>query len=155
MVLWTKKSKVIPLIFFNASVILAGLKSPKGASASILYLVQKRKAKGIISEIVIDEVLRHVKKMELDQIIVNKTIHDFFKIVKAPDEIVVNKFKKIIIDLGDAHILASAFETQTHFLVTLDKKHLLVLKDRVRKFNIVSPGDLVNRIKKSKNNNIT
>lgn len=137
------------LVFFNASVILAGFKSKKGASASLVSQAEKGKIRGIISEIVVDEVSRHLKKMELDEILVDKKIHKIFKIVKAPDVTLVDRFKKIVIDLGDAHILASASESKSKFLVTLDRKHLLILKNKMKQYQIISPGDLVNRVRNS------
>ena len=35
---------------------------------------------------------------------------------------------RIVIDDGDAHVLASCEKEKVDFLVTLDKKHLLILK---------------------------
>ena len=143
-----KKKKSPLFVFFNASVILAGLKSQKGASANLLSLAQKRKIEGTISEIVIDEVLRHTTKMGLNPKSVTRIIRDSFKIIKAPDEITVNTFKNIVIDLGDAHILASTCESRSKFLVTLDKKHILSLKNKIKEYQIISPGDLFNLIKR-------
>lgn len=53
------------------------------------------------------------------------------------------KFSKIVIDAGDAHVLASCRETKAQFLVTLDKKHLLILGKKIKWTKIVSPGELI------------
>lgn len=55
----------------------------------------------------------------------------------------VEVFEQTVIDSSDAHVLASAKENKVEFLVTLDKKHLLILKDKIKQFRIVSPGQLI------------
>ena len=47
-----------PTVFFNASVIIAGFISINGVSAKLLGHIKENKIKGIISEIILDEVLR-------------------------------------------------------------------------------------------------
>ncbi len=67
----------------------------------------------------------------------------FDNIKKAPHENLVKKFNDIVIDLGDSHVLASAIETRADFLVTLDKKHLLILDQKIKDLKIVSPKQLI------------
>lgn len=54
-------------VFFNASVILAGTASPKGGSGELLKFVKKKKIKGLISEIVLNEVLKHAEKIGFEK----------------------------------------------------------------------------------------
>lgn len=50
-----------------------------------------------------------------------------------------------MIDEGDAHVLATCFENGISCLVTLDKKHLLVLKGKVKGLTILTPGELIKK----------
>lgn len=136
------KSK-IPKVFFNASVILAGLKSPTGGSGKILKWGKQRKIKALASEVILDEVLRNVTRMGLSEDQVLDSIKEIFLVTSAPDTSLVKSFHQISLDEGDSHVLASSKEQKADFLVTLDQKHLLALKDKIRAFKIVSPGQLI------------
>lgn len=135
-------------VLFNASVVLAGLKSRTGGSGELLQWVKQSKIKGIISETIFDEVLRNAERIGFTRQQTEKSTNDIFiQISQAPKEKTVEQFKEEVLDLGDAHVLASAKEAEVQFLVTLDKKHLLVLKDRIKTFRIVSPGQLIGLLK--------
>lgn len=136
--------KNIPIVLFNASVILAGLKSPSGGSAKLLRWNKERKINGLASEIIVDEALRNASRIKFSEEEVYSAINKTFRsICPPPQASLVSKFKAIVIDYGDAHVLASAKEENVDFLVTLDKKHLLVLKNKIKIFKIVSPGELI------------
>jgi len=135
------KKKKRPTVFFNASVILAGLKSPRGGSARLIFWVQEGKIKGIISELILDEVERNLSKLSLTKR--NLVKLSDFRLILAPKGSLVEKFKKKVVDHGDAHVLASAKEEGVDYLVSLDKKHLLILKNKVGKIKIVSPKELI------------
>lgn len=138
-----RKTKVL-LVFFNASVVLAGLRKPSGGSGELLRRAKKGKLKGIISEVILDEVLRHAKKTGLTKIEVEKrTLETFSKPLSAPSKKSVEKHQKVVIDVGDAHVLASAEEAAASFLVSLDKKHILSLKRKKFPFKILTPGELI------------
>lgn len=144
-----KKKYKPPVVLFNASVILAGLKSSTGGSAKILTYSKKKIIKGIISEIVLDEVLRNIPKIGFEKQQVSKWMQTVFKrIENAPKKETVDIFKKKVIYEGDAHVLASSYEAKTDFLATLDKKHLLILRDKIKTTKIVSPGELIRRLSK-------
>lgn len=135
-------------VLFNASVVLAGLKSRTGGSGELLQWVKQSKIKGIISETIFDEVLRNAERIGFTRRQAEKGTKDIFiQVLQAPKEKTVERFKEEVLDLGDAHVLASAKEAEVQFLVTLDKKHLLVLKDRIKTFKIVSPGQLIGLLK--------
>lgn len=136
-----------PKVFFNASVILAGLKSPTGGSGRLLNWSRNQRINGVISEIVADEAVRHANKIGFKPTHIRLAIKTIFRqILEAPAERNVAKFNKIVIDLGDAHILASCYEIKPDFLVTLDKKHLLILQGKIKWMKIVSPGELIARL---------
>lgn len=138
-----RKSKIIK-VFFNASVILAGMKSPSGGSGKILQWGKLKKIKALVSEVIIDEVLRNANRIGLNQGQVSDTLKNIFPVVaSAPGTALVKSFHKVSVDVGDSHVLASSKEQKTDFLVTLDKKHLLILKNKIKIFKIVSSGELI------------
>lgn len=133
-----------PLILFNASVILAGIKSPLGGSGKLLIWSKQKKIDGLASEIIFDEALRNGLRIGVEPERVAQIIQKMgIKICLAPQLSIVDNFKSVVIYFGDAHVLASADENRVDFLVTLDKKHLLILQKDIKQFQIVSPGELI------------
>lgn len=142
-----KKNLKTQVVFFNASVIIAGFISVNGGSAKLLRYVKENKIKGIISEIIYDEVVRKSQKTGLSTNEIKRKLFLIFdNIKKVPDANLVKKFNSFIIDLGDSHVLASSFEAKADFLVTLDKKHLLILDKKIKGLRIVSPKQLIERL---------
>lgn len=141
------KKQNIPTVLFNASVILAGLKSPTGGSAKLLQWSRQKRIAGITSEIIIDEATRHAHKIGVEKKwIIKQTLSVFTRIYPAPQNSTVRLYNKIVLDYGDAHVLASCQEAKAKFLVTLDKKHLLILQKKIRQISIVSPGQLIEKL---------
>jgi len=140
-----KKQKVLrKKVLFNASVILSGINSSKGGSSKVLALAKKKKIAGCISEIILDEVLRHAEKFNLTKKeILKYCVSTFSGVSPAPDENTVKKYQKIVVDEGDAHVLASCENEKVGYLVTLDKKHLLVLKGKIKGLKILTPGEFI------------
>lgn len=138
----------MPSVLFNASVVLAGFKSPKGGSGKIIQWVKKGKLKGIVSEPILDEVLRNAQKLGFEKENLAEKIIKIFNIQQEPKEKIVNQFKGIVLYFGDAHVLASSRESKSDYLVTLDQKHLLVLKNKIKEFKVVTPGELIKIITK-------
>lgn len=133
----------IPTIFFNASVILAGFSSPRGGSALLLKWARDRKIKAVISEVILDEINRKSIKIGVLSTIATNRARKLCQIIPAPSLNHVNTWTKTVIDVGDAHVLASAKEAKVDYLVSLDKKHILILKAKIRAFKIVSPKELI------------
>lgn len=133
----------IPTVLFNASVILAGLKSPSGGSGKLFLFLKQSKIKGIISEPILDEILRNTDKIGQSKSKIVKILPKLFKIHSPPKKETVRKFGEVVIYFGDAHVLASSYEAKVKFLVSLDQKHILALKDIVKDFKIVTPGQLI------------
>lgn len=138
--------KRINSVFFNASVILAGFKSPKGGSGKILLWVKQGRIKGIISEIILDEILRNALKIGFDRLVLEKKIKEIFHIEEAPKQEIVDQFGRIVIYFGDAHVLASSKQAKADYLVSLDQKHILSLTDQIKEFKIITPGELIQKI---------
>jgi len=139
-----KQNGLRKIVLFNASVILAGLKSPAGGSGKLLFLSRTNKITGVISEIILDETVRHAADVDLKPADIRLAIETMFgRILAAPEIENVARFNKIVIDPGDAHVLAAGYEAKADFLVTLDKKHLLILQKKIKWVKIVSPGELI------------
>lgn len=133
-----------PKVLFNASVVLSGINSPNGGSGKLLDFVKENKIDGVISEVILDEILKHTNKFDLAQSEVLEVCQAVFNnIVTAPKQKSVRESSKLVIDDGDAHVLATCEEQKIKYLVTLDKKHLLILKGKIKGLNIMSPGELI------------
>lgn len=133
-------------VFFNASVVLAALNSSRGGSAKLIKLCRQNKISGVVSEVVLDEVRRNLYKIKVSPVEVKRTILSFQKILPAPAGKLVKKYRRLVIDPGDGHILASADEAKVKYLVSLDKHHILVLAKKITKFKIVNPKELIQKI---------
>lgn len=110
----------------------------------MLEWVKAHRINGIISDTIVDEALRHADKISRDKKSLKKEILDIFlHSIPAPQKALVSTYEKDVIDVGDAHVLASCYQSKVDYLVTLDKKHLLILKHVIKNFKIVTPKDLI------------
>ncbi|KKS79399.1 MAG: hypothetical protein UV54_C0035G0010 [Candidatus Beckwithbacteria bacterium GW2011_GWA2_43_10] len=141
-----KNSK--PKVFFNASVILAGLRSPGGGSGKVIGWAKNGKIDGVISEVIVDEIMCRCHKVDLTPRQAAGQITPFFNISPAPAAEAVEQYTRIVKDFGDRHVLAGAQENKCRYLVSLDKKHLLALRKKIKRFRILSPGQLIESLSK-------
>lgn len=141
-----KKDANLPRVFFNASIIVAGLRNRQGGSGKIIGWVRKGKIAGFISEIILDEVTKNAVVTGISVHKIVTLLENIFTITPAPSMAYYEKYKDIVTDLGDTHVIAGADETKCDFLVTLDKKHLLILKDKIKKIKIMSPKELIENL---------
>ncbi len=140
-----KKAKNLkPKVFFNASVILVGLKSPRGGSGKLLAWAKEGKIQAVISEIIVDEVGRHLEKLAIKRKKFLKTLI-YFEVLPATTKL-ASKYPKVVKDVGDVHLFTSAQQANCDYLVSLDKKHVLSLKTKVKKFIITSPAELIEKL---------
>lgn len=137
--------KKTPLVLFNASVVLSALKSDKGGSYKLIEWTAKKKIKGVISEIIVNEIVSKLDKIQV-KFIYFQLLTKYLKINKSPKSLTVDKYKKVILDPGDAHVLATGHEVKADYLVSLDKKHILSIQDKVKKPKIVSPKELIEKL---------
>jgi putative PIN family toxin of toxin-antitoxin system len=135
-------------VFLDSSVIISGINSASGASWFILQLSKDKKIKAVVTDMVILEVVRNIKKKMPDarflEFLKYLAISNFENI-NFTDESEVLKYSQIIHE-KDVHIIASAFKSNADYLITLDKKHLLSLSDEKLPFVIISPGDFLKRL---------
>lgn len=143
-----------PRVFLDTSVILAGCASSTGASRIILDACFKGKVVPVVSRVILQECERNfLKKFS------KKELLFFYRwlgkaplvLEKLPAEEEIKKFYSLIAT-KDVHVLATAVQAKTEFLVTLDKKHFFTPKLKKAKLplKILTPGELVGAILKSK-----
>lgn len=140
-------------VFFDASIIIAALLSPKGGSAKLYQYSQEKKILAISSKTVINEVLANLHKLKK---ISRKDVEDFIlqKGIIIRKKITKNEVIPFlgIIEEKDAHVLAGAILTKCDYLATLDKKHFLKeeVKRKVENIRLITPKELILKIRSRK-----
>jgi len=129
-------------VFLDSSVIVAAAGSQTGGSFEIINLIEKGKLDGWINEGVVaesEEAIRRKLNQEKYQLFLNWLEEDYFKILPFPEEEKLEKLKDI--DQKDRHILISAQESKSDFLVSLDRKHILTEESQriIPKIQIATP----------------
>ncbi|MDP1722274.1 MAG: putative toxin-antitoxin system toxin component, PIN family [Candidatus Gottesmanbacteria bacterium] len=129
-------------IFLDASVILSGLASPGGGSGKLLVAATQKKLTLLTTPRVIEEVVRHLDKLhiapgDLHQLLSDKIV----RLLADPNEETIKKFRRVITDPDDAHVLAGAVTSGAGVLLSLDKKHVLApnVVKALRPISIQSP----------------
>ena len=123
-------------VYFDASVIIAALLSPKGGSRELFRLIEKGVIRGVTSQTVIEEILEEDKPEKLKRS--SEQLGRF--VVKSGllirESITTEDIEpyKDLIDIEDAHLIAGANLTRCSYLVSLDKKHLLKTSNNIAKF---------------------
>ena len=144
-----KQKRSLPRVVFNASVLLSALRSPNGGSGELLKLLRKKRFIGIVSETILDEALKHADRIPLSKEQLQKEIGEYFPgVLPAPEEKNVSRYQHIMLDAGDAHLFATYEEARCDYLVSLDKHHVLVLKEKFRGITILAPGELIKVLRK-------
>ncbi len=130
-------------VFFDSSVIIAGLASSTGSSSMLLILAEMGVIEPYVSEQVVTEVISNIEKKlpaSLPQFfILFKTLP--FKLVD-PDQGTSDYARQLIND-KDAPILAAALAGRVDVLVSLDKHFLNVNTAQPLPFAICKPGELL------------
>ena len=133
-------------VLFNASVIIAGVGSPAAGSGAALELAKRGKIVGIVSELIVNEVVSHAGKVKKDEVEMQAIVVETFReVTLAPSKSQVEKQAVHVTDPGDAHILATYMNEKCDLLITLDKKHLLVLQGKLKGVEILTPGQLIGK----------
>ncbi|MEW6377664.1 MAG: putative toxin-antitoxin system toxin component, PIN family [Thermodesulfobacteriota bacterium] len=133
----TRKIKV----FIDTNVLIAGVNSVTGASATILDLCETGVIQMVVSQQVLIETDRNFAA-KFPQLVgrFRQFIHNLAPLMvedSTPESI---KKTATIIDRKDAPILAAAQNANVDFLITLDKRHFLNPKTRQKvMLKVVSP----------------
>lgn len=101
-----------------------------------------------MSETILDEALKHADRIPLTKEQVREEISRYFPIVlPAPPKETVLRYKRLMLDEGDAHLFASYRKSKCDYLVSLDKHHVLALKGKLKGIIILSPAELLQLLK--------
>lgn len=113
-------------IFLDSSVILSGLASPTGGSGKLFVAAKQEKLKLLTTPLVIEEVVRHVDKLHIAPEVLHRLLSaKIVRLMANPNAETIRKFRRIVIDPDDAHVLAGAAISGAAILLSLDKKHIL------------------------------
>ncbi len=129
-------------IFLDASVILSGLASPAGGSGKLFVAANRKKLKLLTTPRVIEEVVRHLDKLHIAPGHLHRLLSDkIVRLLADPNEETTKKFRRVITDPDDAHVLAGAVLSGADILLSLDKKHILApnVGKTLRPMSIQSP----------------
>jgi hypothetical protein len=118
-------SKPKPRVFLDSNVIFSGLYSPDGAPGVILGHFIKGNLRVVVSQQVLEEVIRTIKEKLPDALPALRIL-----LVNMPPEVVVDPKRPDIerwakyLQMGDAAILAAAISAQPDYFVTGDRHFL-------------------------------
>jgi len=137
----TKQIKV----FLDSSVIISGLASKKGGSHKLLALAEAEVVTVVISDHVINEVLRNIQKKLPDALPLFEKLFETlpFQLVQVTQKEITSACKHI--NTHDAPVLAAAISGRVDWLVSLDK-HFLRLKGEEFGFKVGTPGDFLEQL---------
>ena len=137
-------------IFLDASVFIAGAKSPNGGSALVLQICQKKKFQAVSTLLVLTEAQRNIKKKFSDAELIRfyQEIANLNLEIAKPGTTKESLEYSQIIEPKDARVLAAAIKSGAAFLVTLDRKHFMTstIEDSGLPINILTPGEFLQRI---------
>lgn len=133
-----------PAVFLDSSVVLSAAKSSTGGSHRILYNSHKEKIVACISQNVLDEVLEKSFKINREPDYLNRLIKwSGLIVLPSPTPQAISKYANITPDPGDVHLFAVCADLPECILVSLDKKHILSLKNKIKHPRIMSPAEFL------------
>ena len=134
-----------PIIFLDASVLVAAALSPRGGSFRVVSEAPLRGYRSITSAYAYRETERAIRERYPQCLIELSHLVAFFEITPDPPARVVEPLLAVI-DFKDAPVLASALHYQAQTLLTLDRAHFLENKELPSRFTglkIMTPGDFI------------
>ena len=139
-------------VFLDANVLFAAAYSQKGGSFEIINLAKENKVKVYTSRLAIKEAEKNLRDKSTDE-----AIDRFYNIFNELDINLIqidslNAKKKFgeLTGEKDAPILAAALKSNSDFLITLDRKHLLNIHKKLGDLKIVTPGTFIEQYNESK-----
>ena len=131
-------------VFLDASCLMAALGSSKGGSHKLLEIMRESKHILYTSEIAIEETKRHIDRVRSTKGKLAIMVRRYkVEVLDAPNINDVEKCYKLVIDKEDAYLIASSYVCDCHYLVSLDKRHVLTLTNKVKRPKIVSPKEMI------------
>jgi len=139
-----------PRIFLDSSVVFAAVLSPTGGARKLFLLAEA----GVLCLVVSPDILRECEDVArrkspsslplLAQLLASCAVETS----PAPTRRQIERAKRHIRYLPDAHVLAGAFGAEPDWLITHDKEHFLRIRaEGGLPFRIGTPGDLIRILK--------
>lgn len=135
-----------PKIFIDSSVLIAAAISPSGSARDLIMRSFRNKLKVVISDLVIAETQKNLANKAPQAL---PALQLFLEVlnpeVVSPTKTFILKASKVV-ELKDAPIVAGASYSKADYLVTFDRKHLLLHKREIKtilKVKVVTPDELI------------
>lgn len=114
-------------VVLDASVLIAGFLSETGASRTLLHHAQARTFQLVLSPAILNEVARNLRRLN----VATETVGNFVDILRSFAVVIwPARVPQVIREHPpDDHILACAVASGADELITLDRRHLLPLKE--------------------------
>lgn len=138
-------------VFIDASVLFSASLSPTGASREIIRLSIQSKIALVANQLVMQEVEKNISIKNSEVLEQLRLFRELLAIelVEPTSEEVVAMLPYTA--LKDAPHLASAIKAKAHCLVSLDRKHLIDVRNRIEsnlELKILLPGELLEEIRR-------
>lgn len=138
-------------LFFDASVLVAGAHSRQGGSALLLEACKLGGFTAQSSYLVVLEALhtlrRHFPRRSQTRFTEYLAAIDW-NLLPVPSRQELDRYASLI-DAKDLHVLAAAIVGSSQFLLTLDRRHILVAAEAVQEAGhspvLLRPGDFIQR----------
>ena len=135
----------MPKLFLDANIWIAASASATGGSAFILQACREGHFQAIATELILYEAEKNITA-KLNQ----NALSRFHKLLETipvkihPPAVTLDQYQNLI-DPKDAHVLASAIESQSDFLITLDRQHFFSSKIQAANLpiRILTPKDFI------------
>lgn len=139
-----------PRLFLDASVIIAGVASRKGASRGLLTLAEIGIVRAVVSPFAINETERNLRWKLPDALPFFRRIQEAinWEVVPDPSQSESNVWATVV-PLKDAPIIAAAVNAKPHRFITLDAKHLIEPPEVARRSLLViaTPAQVIIEIR--------
>ena len=136
---------MMPRLFLDSSVWLAGLGSAQGGGGWLLFLTEAGEIEIVTSEQILPEVRRNLEAKKI------RNASRLDSILKHRKPFVLPMFKDTellrwvsLVPPKDCHVLAGAFLSEADALITLEKEHILTPKVKASfPVPIMTPGEFL------------
>lgn len=139
-----------PLVFFDASVLVAASRSPSGGSALAIEVCSGRRFRGVVTARVLMEARTNIAAKFGD----TELLRFYRQLAGLEPEIAQPPSADRVAECTpittskDAHVLAAALDCRADILLTLDRRHLLNTKVEAASFatRVMMPGDFLREV---------
>lgn len=131
-------------VFVDTNVLFSGVYKDHTPPGKILNLHRDKKIRIVVSQQVLDEVVRNIKRkypIGLPKLIKFLTTHP--PVVQPDPSLQQTKKWLSVINSVDAPILAAAVSAKPKYLVTGDKKHFTIKVAQASRLTILSPKEFI------------